>query len=161
MLKALLICFFLLAPTTPHAFHASITQLELKSETGRLEVAVMMFTDDLEATIQPTNHPSLYLATPKEHPRAEALVNAYVNQHISIKVDGVPVKLTFIGKETEADATWCYLESGVIGKFKKLEISNTVLLAQFEEQTNIIHLKKDGKTQAKMTNNGTKKAVFD
>ena len=161
MFKSFLICFFLLAPIAPHAFHASITQLELKPETGRLEVAIMMFTDDLEKAIQPVNHPALYLATAKEHPRAEALVNAYVNQHIALIVDGVPVKLTFIGKETEADATWCYLESEVIGKFKKLEISNSVLLAQFEEQTNIIHLKKDGKTQAKITNNGSKKAVFE
>jgi len=160
MVKLLLTLLLTTVCAMPHDFHASITQIELNATSGRLEVAVKIFTDDLEAAIQPIGKEPLRLATERESSRSDDLIGDYVTRHLRIKVDGVPVVLAFIGKDHEADATWCYLESGPVNSFQKLDITNTVLFAQFDDQVNIIHLKKDGKTKAQMTNSSTPAATF-
>ncbi len=162
MIKVFSVMMVMLGWAMPlHDFHASITQIDVNAETGRLEVAVKLFTDDLETAVQPAGQPALHIGTPKEHLRTEALLADHLRRHLLLQVDGRPAILRFLGKETEADATWCYLESDAIGSFKSLTVTNTLLLTQFEDQVNIIHLERSGIKQAKMTNAGGPRAVFD
>lgn len=160
MVKLLLTLLLTTIYVIPHDFHASITQIESSATSGKLEVAVKIFTDDLEAAIQPAGKEPLRLATSRESTLSNDLIAAYVMQHIRIEVDGVTVVLTFLGREYEADATWCFFESGSVNDFQQLTVINTLLLSQFDDQVNIIHLRKDGKTKAKMTNASERKVVF-
>lgn len=156
-LCTLLLCTLCLMP---HDFHVSITQMALNDRSGQLEIAVKVFTDDLETAIQPKGTEPLRLGTEREDPRGKILIGAYINRNLRVKVDGAPVVLTFLGKEMEADATWCYFESAPIGKFSKLDVTNTLLIDLFDDQVNIIHLKRDGKTKAGMTNRGQSSVSF-
>jgi hypothetical protein len=144
-----------------HDFHVSITQIEHSSKSGRLEMAVKVFTDDLEAAIQPIGLPTLHLATPQEHAESPTLIQKYLQQHVILRVDGKAVQMTYLGKEKESDATWCFLESLPMDEPQRLEVTNSLLLSLFEDQVNIVHFKRAGKTSAKMTNASTKTVVFN
>jgi hypothetical protein len=160
MVKLLLTLLLTTVCAMPHDFHASITQIEYNPTSGRLELAVKIFTDDLEAAIQPAGKDPLRLATSHESSLSNDLIGDYVIRHLRVKVDGMATVLAFIGKEHEADATWCFLETGPVNDFRKLEIINTLLFSQFDDQVNIIHLKKDGRTKAKMTNAAQRTVTF-
>lgn len=144
----------------PHEFHVSITQIAHNDSSGQLELAVKVFTDDLEAAIQPKGTEPLRLGTDREDARSKTLIGVYINRNLRVKADGVPVVLTFLGKETEADATWCYFESGPLGKISQLEVTNTMLLDLFDDQVNITHFKHQGKTKAGMTNRDRPSQTF-
>lgn len=160
MLKFLTLLAAIATLSSAHDFHVSITQMEQNGETGRLEVAVKVFTDDLEAAIQPAGMSTLHLATREEHAAADSLIRQYLLEHVRLHVDGIPVVLAYLGKETEADATWCYLESGPMGRIGQLKVTNTVLFTQFDDQVNIIHWKKDGKTRARMVSANERSVIF-
>ncbi|MCF8257863.1 MAG: hypothetical protein K9J06_09925 [Flavobacteriales bacterium] len=160
MVKSVCALLFAALCALPHDFHASITQIAVNEGTGRLEVAVKIFTDDLEAVIQPEGTEPLRLASPREDGRSRTLIGAYVTKNLRIRVDGVPVVFTFLGSENETDATWCYLESGPLGAFTTLDVTNTVLVSRYDDQVNIIHLKRAGKTKALMTNGGQHTVTF-
>lgn len=151
----------LLSVMPMHDFHASITQIEHSSKSGRLEMAVKVFTDDLEAAIQPVGLPTLHLATAQERAESAALIEKYLVEHVAVRADGKAVQMNYLGKETESDATWCYFESRPIDAPHRVEVTNSLLLSLFEDQVNIIHLKKGGKTSAKITSASSKVAVFD
>lgn len=161
MLRLMLAALLGAVPNTMHDFHVSITQIELNAASQRLEVAVKIFTDDLEAAVQPADLPPLRLATGQEHAGSNEMVAAYVRKHVTVRNDGALIVLTYLGKETEADATWCYLESQPIEQVGRLEVTNSLLLSQFDDQVNIIHFTRDGKTRAKLTGAGEVSAVFE
>jgi len=162
MLKVLSVVVTMSLSALPaHDFHASITQIDVNADTKRLEVAVKLFTDDLEAAIQPMGQPPLHLGTTKEHERTATLLAAYLQRHLALQLNGRPVSLKYIGKENEADATWCYLESEPTGSFSVLTATNTLLLSQFDDQVNIIHLNRKDSKQAKLTNASITKVTFD
>lgn len=150
-----------ISAVTVHDFHASITQIDVNAESKRLEVAVKLFTNDIEAAIQPLGQLPLQLGTAKENERTTTLLSAYLTKHLAVHADAQPVALKYIGKETEADATWCYFESEPMGSFSALTVTNTLLLAQFDDQVNIIHLNRHNRKQAKLTNAAAIKVVFD
>jgi len=138
-----------------HDFHASITQIEYNEISGRFEIAAKMFTDDLELAIRPDDRPVGELL------KSDSLLVAnYLKERLRLKVDGSHVMLAFLGCETENDATWCYLESGPYEQLTGLSVRNTVLLEVFDDQVNIIHFTRDGKTNARMTSNGESEVNF-
>lgn len=160
MLKFLTLLAAFATLSSAHDFHVSITQMEQNGKTGRLEIAVKIFTDDLELAVQPAGIPKLHLATREEHAAADSLIGQYLLEHLRLHVDGIPVVLAYLGKETESDATWCYLESGPMGKIGQLKVTNTVLFAQFDDQVNIIHWKQDGRTKARMVSASDRSVLF-
>ena len=119
----------------------SITSLEYNHQTDALEVIVKFFTDDLEDALESLNNNTLYLATEKEAPETDSLLNAYIKTHLKFSQKNKPLPANFLGKEASRDYTYAYLE---IENFKETEptrLENTLLISIFEDQVNQVNYK--------------------
>ncbi len=123
-----------------HDFHMSKTEVHYNDSRHTLEVSLHVFIDDLEQAIIESGVDTLHLSTSLEHRRADEYIGAYLNQHFALVVNGLPVKLNFIGKEESPDllALWCYLEGVDIEHPREVSIQNKVLTEIFDDQQNMV-----------------------
>ena len=75
-------------------------------------------------------------------------------------VDGKPVKLTYIGYETEKESAHCYFQVDHIATVKKIEISNSILYDFIDSETNIMHVTVNGTRKSGKVSYPEKDAVF-
>jgi len=143
-----------------HDFHVSISQMEHNVSSGRIEVAVKVFTDDLEEALARKGLRKAGIGTASEHDSAQVFIARYLYEKIRVRNDGKALTFVYLGSEQAADATWCYLESEPVESLGRLRVSNTLLHEVFDDQVNIIHFKRDGKTNAKMTDRSSTEAGF-
>jgi hypothetical protein len=68
------------------------------------------------------------------------LINTYLQQHLTVKVNGKPVAFDYVGSELEKDVMWVYIEYKKVKSIKTLDVENTLLYDSFDKQTNIIRL---------------------
>ena len=99
-----------------------------------------IFPDDLDLALEQGSGIVTRLATELESPRADSLVSDYLARHFTIQLNGEQVNLTYLGKEPEADAIWCYLESDPVEEPKNFKIYNRILTEVFSDQVNIIQV---------------------
>ncbi len=116
----------MISGTPAHKFYVSITKI---------------FIEDIEDALQKRYDPSISLDTKKETETADEDLKNYILQKITIKVNGKPVTLDYIGKEYETDMVVAYIEVKGVKELNTIEIENKVLMDLFPEQQNIIHLK--------------------
>ena len=145
----------------PHDFHVCITQIDYSSEKGRLEITLKLFTDDLEGTLEKMGAPKLRIGSGKlEHPLSDSLIHAYLGHRFGLEADGTELKLDWVGKEVEMDATWCYVECPLPSGTKELQVWNRILLERFDDQANIVHFKSAAQTQSLMLDRGEDRGKF-
>ena len=123
-----------------HKFYVSLTEIRYNPESERLEVSMRIFPDDLDRALERNFGISTHLATELESKEADSLLQVYLDFHFALEVDGAPVILKYLGKEPEADAIWCYMESEAINNFGSIQIRSSLLTGEFEDQVNIIQV---------------------
>lgn len=127
---------------TAHKFYVSVTQVDYNKEQQSLQIISRIFIDDIEDLLKERYDASINLDKGEESPGVDKNLVAYLNQKLQFIVNGKEVSFTFLGKEYEDDLIICYLEIENITSLKTIEISNQVLMDLFEEQQNIVHVKK-------------------
>lgn len=125
-----------------HKFYVSVTLIEFNQEQKSIQIVSRIFIDDLEDVIQERYDPAIKLQSPEKEKQIDELIKNYLKQKIAIDIDGKEVALNFIGKEYENDLILCYMEIDGIPDFSSIEISNKLLMDVFDQQQNIIHVKK-------------------
>ncbi|TPN81656.1 DUF6702 family protein [Aquimarina algicola] len=128
--------------TTVHKFYVSVTQIDYNEEQNALQMITRVFIDDIEELLKERYDTSISIDTKESDVKIDQYLNTYFNQKLSCIVNGQKVTFTFIGKEYEEDLMLCYLEIENINKLQSIEVSNEILMDVFEEQQNIIHVKK-------------------
>ena len=131
----------MISGTPAHKFYVSITKIEYVKEKSSLQIITKIFIEDIEDALQKRYDPSISLDTKKETETADEDLKNYILQKITIKVNGKPVTLDYIGKEYETDMVVAYVEVKGVKELNTIEIENKVLMDLFPEQQNIIHLK--------------------
>ncbi|HBR53778.1 MAG TPA: hypothetical protein DEA82_06185 [Flavobacteriaceae bacterium] len=144
----LLALFPLVTASADHKFYVSITNIEYAPKQESLQIITKIFLDDLEAALETRYGKKLKFNSTKETEAAENLLKEYLFQKFKIHVNGTPVSYTYIGKEYDIDVVKCYLEVTNVKKLSTLEIENKVLHDMFDEQQNIIHVKKNKKRRS-------------
>jgi hypothetical protein len=142
------------SPATAHDFHVSITEIHYNPEARALEIAIKIFTDDLEAGLEGLGAPILRLGTPREDPSADSLLKRYLDNRFQISIEGKLLKNRFLGKEMESDATWCYIEIADVPRPATLTVHNRILLERFEDQANLVNLDVGGGKRSLMLRKG-------
>lgn len=135
-LLALVICSAWLM----HKFYVSLTEIRYNDQTQRFEVSMRIFPDDLDRALLQMHGIQSQLATRLEHELADSLLMVYLLEDFSIMVDGTMVGLSYLGKEPESDAIWCYLESSPVQEPDSITVRNVVLTEFFPDQVNIIQV---------------------
>jgi hypothetical protein len=130
-----------------HKFYVSKTIIEYNARTQLFEITTKIFTDDLDKALSQLSGKEIRLGTPQEHSGANNLLEDYMKQHFTIEMDGVKTDWRWVGKETENDLTYCYMEIYRTPVFATLKVHNDLLVAEFPEQQNIVDLTMSGATQ--------------
>lgn len=134
--------------TTLHKFYVSVTQIEYKEDQKSLQIISRIFIDDIEEVLRKRYDESLVLVSEKEEAQINQYLDRYLQQKLSIVVNGKEVAFTFIGKEYDNDLVLCYLEATDISSLESITVSNLALMDFFDEQQNIIHVKKGNKRKS-------------
>ncbi len=144
----------MLSSFTAHKFYVSVTQIDYNKEQKSLQIISRVFVDDIEDLLQERYDTTIVLNVNEETPKAGVYLQKYFNQKLKLKVDGKEVNFTFLGKEYEDDLVICYLEIENIQAFESIEISNEILMDLFEEQQNIVHVKKENQRKSLILEKG-------
>lgn len=143
-----ILCLFGSTLAMAHDYHSSITDIKYNPRTQSLQVAVKVFTDDLETALSKRNKSKVTYSATSESIKQQ--LAAYMAATMSFEVTkGKPLKQRFIGSEEEADVVWLYLEVPVHHtSLSQLYIQNALLTELFDDQMNILNLDYKGKTHS-------------
>ena len=132
----LFISFFIVT----HDYYVSITEINHNAEMETLEIGVKIFADDVENAILKSDSVKLNIGEMFEHESTDKYLSQYLNEHLKIKVNGKMITMQFLGHEMEKkNAVWCFMEAFDVDVPESLEIENTILIQEFEEQKNIVY----------------------
>lgn len=117
----------------------SITEINFNAENQSLEISIQFFTDDLEKAVEGINQQRLLLGTDKENIQADSLINNYIKANFKISQNKKELSWKYIGKESERDYTFAYLELKNFDKNTAIWLSNTLLIELFDSQVNKVN----------------------
>jgi len=152
-MKKLIVVFSLLfislsSFTMLHKFYVSVTQVEYDKDQESLQIISRIFIDDIEEILQYRYDETLVLTTPKQQAKVDQYLYQYLQKKLTILVNNEPVVFNFIGTEYDNDLILCYLEVEGVSSLENITISNRLLMELFDEQQNIIHIKKGKKRKS-------------
>lgn len=130
----------------PHDFHVSITEVNYANQ--ELQCTQRVFVDDLEMRLREDFGKALNIGTEQEIAEADSLIAAYLSAHFTMEMEGKRLALNYLGKEREVDVLYLHFFYPSIQKPYKIRISNTVFFDSFEDQSNIVNLKFEGKVRS-------------
>jgi hypothetical protein len=144
----------------PHPIHVSVVEVNHNSAEKTLEVSCKVFTDDFEKVLIQNYKAKVDLINPVDRPAMEKLVSDYVHKHVSLKADGKPVNLSYLGYEKDNDAIYSYFQVENVPSVKKIEITNTTMFDMFTDQINLMHVTVGGNRKSEKLDYPGKEAVF-
>jgi len=151
MLKLILFAVLPMATLlAPHKFYVSNTTIDHRPYKGTFEITMKIFTDDLEAALSARAGKPIVMSQGPSSTEQSTLIREYLESHFFIKSDGIKLIQNYVGKETEYDLTYVYLECTESSPPGIIEVTNRVLTEIYPDQINIVHFHFGGKktTQA-------------
>ncbi|MGH7495270.1 MAG: DUF6702 family protein [bacterium] len=131
-----------------HPYYISICEVDHIAQAQTLEITFKIFTDDLEEALAAQGAGKMHLGTAEEDKNAGRYIFSYLKKKVAFLVEGDSATFTYIGKEVEAEITWCYVEAKNVAAISKIEVVNRLLLERHDEQVNIVHVKADSKRKS-------------
>jgi len=137
-----------------HVYHASIMDVRYNPQKKQLEVAVKVFTDDLEKALSAEQpKPVSVLEDPK--PQLATLTTALLRRALAFGTKpGEALPWRYVGMERDHDAHWLYLAVPLSAAPSALYVRNHLLLDMFEDQMNIVNVEANGKKQSALFRGG-------
>ncbi|WP_299521678.1 DUF6702 family protein [uncultured Lutibacter sp.] len=132
---------------TLHKYYISLCEIEHNKAQKSLQITLGLFIDDIEFTLNKNHKTSLNIATKKEVKNIDEYYLNYLIEHFKIKVNSEPKGYEYIGKEYDNDIVRFYLEIADIKELNSIEVTNTILFRDFEDQQNIIKIKANNKNK--------------
>jgi hypothetical protein len=126
-----------------------------------LQITLRIFKDDLSNAISDT-----YLDQKTDDLNLNdelyfKQVDKYINSKISIQIDDKKFDMDYLGLETKNDMYVCYLEIENLPIYSNMVISNKILFEIFDDQQNIIHVKRNDKRQSFIARNNNSFLTLD
>lgn len=131
-------------PNDVHPFHVSVIEINHNAAEKTLEISCKLFTDDFEKILGKNYNTKVDLINPPDKSRMDSLVKKYVLSHFSLKANGRPVIMNYLGFEHETEAAYSYIEVPNVPSLSKLDIVNTLLYDMFDDQIGIMHVTVNG-----------------
>ncbi|SDL70110.1 hypothetical protein SAMN04487898_12314 [Pedobacter sp. ok626] len=143
-----------------HPFYVSVIEIVYNKNPGTVQVSVRIFFDDFEKTLEKRNKTKVNILKPVNKKEVDAMIAAYIKDHLKVSVNDKNLDLKFRGYEIEEDAAWCYFETSQVGGIKQLHVKNDILFEQHSSQSNMIHAIVDGKRKSTKLDNPKSEADF-
>lgn len=127
-----------------HPFFVSVIEINHNPTEATAEISVRIFTDDLEKTLQKQSNGTIDIIKPSNKAFIDQQISQYISKHLSLKINGQPVKFNYIGYEIIKESTWSYFEVADVKTLSTIDI-NCSILHDFEtSQINLFHVKSKG-----------------
>ncbi len=136
-----------------HPIYVSVTEINWNKPKSTLEVSCKIFTDDFEKTLRADYKTHVDLVNPANRAHMDKLVNDYIQNHFSLKIDGKPVTLKFLGYEEIEEGIYSYFEADHIQEVHTVSIFNNLLYEYQQQQMGIMHVIIDGHRKSTKLNN--------
>lgn len=143
-----------------HPFYLGVVDLKYNAAQKSIQCAVKLFTNDLEDALKKITRSSVDLINIKDTARVEKLLNKYISERLSLKVNGTARTFEFIGFEREEEATWVYIEYAKCELPQKMEVRNSLLYDYLKGQTNIVHIEVNTTKKSLKASNPEKDFIF-
>jgi len=140
----------MLVSISAHDFHLSKTDIHYRSESQSLQVTIHAFIDDTQLALEAIDSLEYKLMEQSEHALADSILGVYLTNNFIVKADGVPLEFNYLGKEASDDieGLYAYMEVEGLTIPKQLEVTNKILMEQFDDQKNIIKVMMDDDNKA-------------
>lgn len=151
---------FLLSPpaSSAHRFHTSLARVDYNSEQKIYEISIQLFTHDLTPLLERKSGKRIELDKSAE---ADKLIFDYLNGNfILTDKNGAAKTLKWVGKESDVDTVWVYLEAQATENLEGYSLKNTIFFESFPEQSNIVVCRYDGKKADLMFKVGDKEKTI-
>jgi hypothetical protein len=146
-----------------HTYHSSILELRINPQQQQLELALKVFTDDLENALSKGRPQHLTLQDPRVIPLAEAYLRSHLElalPYTSSRQPRLPLTLQFLGMQPEKDAYWLYAKAKLPRAASAVWLRNTVLLDIFSDQMNIVNAESGSAKASELFRAGHEQAVL-
>lgn len=145
----------------PHPLYISVTEINHNTKDKILEISCKVFTNDLETVLERMAGTRVDLSSAASKTATDKLIDAYVEKHLRIRVDGKPVTLHFVGSEKEMDGTWSYFQVNGVQAVKRIDVADDLLYESFEQQINIVHVTVGSERKSTRLNRPEANATFE
>ncbi len=135
----LAILLFATSAANVHKFHMALYHINYASEKKMLQITSRIHIDDLNKALEKNYNKKISVEN-KINSTEELLLEKYLFDRFSIKVNGQGLPMNFLSKEIDGDELVCYWNIKNISKIKTLEVNNTVLIECFSDQQNMINV---------------------
>lgn len=126
---------------TMHKYYVSLCEIEYLKEKQSIQITLGVFIEDLEFTLNKNSGKQLNLGSKTEVGNIDDYYKKYLNEHLLISVNGKNQPYKFIGKEYDGDIVRFYLEINNMKELKSIEVTNNILIKEFDNQKNIVKIK--------------------
>lgn len=131
-----------------HPFHISVTEIVHKPEDKVIQMTVRLFLDDTEQGLREfSGNQDLDIFNKADSAYLTETLGKYVLGNLSLTTKKA-LDLNYLGFEYDNDVLFCYIEVVKVKPFDHLTISNTLLTSTFDDQENLVHVKKGGKVKS-------------
>jgi hypothetical protein len=146
-----LVCISLMS-SMEHPIFISMAQVDYKTKSDRLEIAVKIFSDDLQKVISKKNDQTIEIGTDREHKDATRYIREYVESNFKIYNNNKELKLEYVGRELERKdffAMWVYFKVEKVKRLKNLKLYDNILIDYERTQKNKISFRVDNERYRK------------
>ncbi len=141
-------CWYMLL--SAHPFHLSTCEIDYRPDKQRLEIAVKVFTDDLEEGLAFRFQEKIWLVEENEAAEIDRKLYTYLNEKVQINADQQPLAMSWVGKDVQMDVTWLFVEVENVPEVKQWEIVNRILFELFDDQRNMLTFRANGKKETRL-----------
>lgn len=126
---------------TMHKYYVSLCEIEYIKEQQSLQITLGVIIEDLEFTLNKNSGKHLNLGSKTEIENVDTYYKKYISELLLISVNGKNMAYKYIGKEYDGDVVRFYLEITDIKELESIEVTNNILIQEFEDQKNIVKIK--------------------
>ena len=111
-------------------FFSSMTKVDYVEGSKTLKFTTKMNTEHVSSALKINPNTAGF----------EAEVKKYVNRNFDVSVNGAAKNLTFTGSQVNGETVWVYFETGGVSDISSLKIKNSILLAPYPKQVNLVNI---------------------
>lgn len=122
-----------------HDFHTTFMNITYQDDEKVFEIDLTMDTEHFEYSINQWADTTIRLGEPSEISNADYLINKYIKQNISLKVNGKSIPMTLELKQVNfAETTLHFKTVKHKKKVKHVKMRNTFMINNFPNQKNLV-----------------------
>lgn len=144
-----------------HPFHISVTEIKDNREERAIQMTVRLFLDDLEQGLREfSENGELDIYNREDSVYINEVLEKYILANLSLTTKK-PLQLQYLGFEYDSDVLWCYVEAVKVKPFTELTIENSILISTYEDQENLVHVRKNNKVKSLRMSNTIDRAILN